>query len=289
MNRTLLVVALALAALCSAAAQKIRQITGDAPRYVISVKHAGNPIGDIEIELFPDVAPLHCKNFDSLVAIKFYDGTAFHRVIPGFMIQGGDPNSRSGPESTWGFGDPSQKTVPAEFSSKPHLRGIISGARLGNDINSFTSQFFICVADARHLDGQYTVHGQVVKGMNVVDSVVNLPRLPGNSNRPVKKVEMTIVKSAPSGVQETETDDAVGIFPNPTNGNLWFSAGNGGFTVVEYRIFDVAGTVYAQQSGLRLPVGEFTVAMPDLPAGVYALWLRDAEGKGRRLRFVVQP
>ena len=130
-----LTVSLVLAAICCGNAQEITQISGDNPHYVISVTHGGNAIGQIELELFPDIAPLHCKNFDSLVAIKFYDGLAFHRVVPGFVIQGGDPNSRNKPESTWGQGDPSQKKVPAEFSTKSHLRGIMSAARLGNDIN----------------------------------------------------------------------------------------------------------------------------------------------------------
>ena len=103
-------------------------------------------------------APFHVANFDSLVNVHFYDSTAFHRVIPGFMIQGGDPNSRSGPIATWGFGDPSQPTVNAEFSAARHLRGIVSAAR-DADKNSANSQFFICVADAACLKGEYSVYG----------------------------------------------------------------------------------------------------------------------------------
>jgi len=87
------------------------------PQYVIHVKSGGNTVGDIIIETYPEVAPLTCKNFDSLVSINFYNGTAFHRVIPGFMIQGGDPNTKSKPRNTWGMGDPSQTTVPAELVS----------------------------------------------------------------------------------------------------------------------------------------------------------------------------
>ncbi len=128
--------------------------TKKGPRYVISVTHQGKQVGTITLELFPDVAPKHCANFDSLVAAGFYDGTAFHRVIPGFMIQGGDPNSKNKPKNTWGTGDPSQKTVPAEFSDITHARGILSTARKGNDINSATSQFFIMVKDTPQLDGQ---------------------------------------------------------------------------------------------------------------------------------------
>jgi peptidyl-prolyl cis-trans isomerase B (cyclophilin B) len=147
-------------------------------------------MGKIELELFPDVAPKHCHNFDSLVAVKFFDGTAFHRVIPGFMIQGGDPNSKDKPKNTWGMGAPGQTTVPAEFNSTKHVRGILSAART-NDPNSATSQFFICVADAPHLDGQYTVYGKVVTGMDVVDKIVDVPK---DGSAPKEKVEMKITK-----------------------------------------------------------------------------------------------
>lgn len=143
------------------------------------------------IELFPDIAPKHVANFDSLVSIGFYNGTAFHRVIPNFMIQGGDPNSKTKPRDQWGFGDPSQKRIPAEFNSIAHRRGIISAART-SDPNSATSQFFICVADAPWLDRQYTVFGRVLEGMEVADQIVNVPR--DQRDNPIDKVEMTIVK-----------------------------------------------------------------------------------------------
>lgn len=163
----------------------------DRPQYVISVTQAGKPLGEIVVELFPDVAPQHCANFDSLVSIGFYDGTAFHRVIPNFMIQGGDPNSKDKPRETWGMGDPSQKRVPAEFSKVPHKRGILSAAR-SNDPNSATSQFFICVADCPWLDGKYSVFGQVVSGMDVADKIVNAER--DKRDNPLEKIEMTIKK-----------------------------------------------------------------------------------------------
>ncbi|MBM2813244.1 MAG: ppiB [Ignavibacteria bacterium] len=162
------------------------------PQYVISLTQAGKPLGDIVIELFPETAPLHCKNFDSLVSVKFYDGTAFHRVIPGFMIQGGDPNSKSKPRETWGVGEPGQKTVKAEFSDISHKRGILSTARKGNDINSATSQFFIIVADSPFLDKQYTVFGQVVTGMEIADIIVSSER-DGRDN-PKEKIEMQVKK-----------------------------------------------------------------------------------------------
>jgi peptidyl-prolyl cis-trans isomerase B (cyclophilin B) len=159
-------------------------------QYVISVTQKGKSLGNIIIETWPDVAPKMCRNFDSLVSIKFYNGTAFHRVIPGFMIQGGDPNSKNKPRDTWGQGDMWQKKIPAEFSKIKHTRGILSTAREGNDINSASSQFFIMVADKPHLDGKYTIFGTVLKGMDVADKIVNSPRDAGDN--PNDKIEMTI-------------------------------------------------------------------------------------------------
>lgn len=160
------------------------------PKYEITVTSNGNELGKIVVELFPDVAPKHVHNFDSLVAIKFYDGTAFHRVIPDFMIQGGDPNSKDKPRSTWGIGDPSQTKVPAEFNDVNHVRGILSAARSQNP-NSATSQFFIMHKDAPHLDGQYTAYGQVVTGIEVVDLVCEQPK---EGSSPIDKIEMKICK-----------------------------------------------------------------------------------------------
>lgn len=159
------------------------------PQYQILTKRAGVLLGNINVELFPAIAPNHTKNFDSLVSTQFYDSTAFHRVIPGFMIQGGDPNSRSGPKSTWGYGNASQPTVNAEFSVASHQRGILSAARSAN-INSATSQFFICVAPATWLDGQYSIYGRVTSGMNIVDTIVSEPR--DVNNNPIQKIEMFV-------------------------------------------------------------------------------------------------
>lgn len=162
------------------------------PRYEITVTQEGTELGKIVLETYPEAAPKHSANFDSLVEAKFYNGTAFHRVIPGFMIQGGCPNSKDKPKNMWGYGDPSQTTVPAEFSATmSHKRGIISAAR-SQDPNSASSQFFICVADATFLDGQYSIFGEVISGMDVADKVVNSPR-DGNDN-PLKKIEMKIVR-----------------------------------------------------------------------------------------------
>jgi len=145
------------------------------PRYSILTKRAGVTIGNIEVELYPTIAPMHVRNWDSLVAEHFLDTTLFHRVVPGFVIQGGDPNTKHGPKSTWGFGQAWQKNVNAEFNPISHQRGIISAAR-DNDINSANSQFFICIAAATHLDGQYTAYGKVTNGMNIADNIVSSPR-----------------------------------------------------------------------------------------------------------------
>jgi cyclophilin family peptidyl-prolyl cis-trans isomerase len=175
--------------------QSFSQFTGiytGKPTFDILVKRSGNYLGTVNVELFPNIAPNHVRNFDSLVSEQFFDSTAFHRVIPGFMIQGGDPNSRHGDISTWGFGDPSQPTVDAEFSVARHLRGILSAAR-DSDTNSANSQFFICVATASWLNGQYSVYGQVTGGMNYVDSIVNSPR-DANDN-PLQKIEMFVTRT----------------------------------------------------------------------------------------------
>ena len=160
------------------------------PRFQILTTQSNATLGIINVELFPTVAPRHVRNFDSLVSQQFYDTTAFHRVVPGFVIQGGDPNSKSGPVSTWGYGQPWQPTVKAEFTVAKHERGILSAARSSN-INSATSQFFICVAAATNLNGLYSIYGRVTSGMNIVDQIVNSPTVTG-TQRPVNKVEMFV-------------------------------------------------------------------------------------------------
>lgn len=130
--------------------------------------------GEIHIRFFPDVAPNHVKNFLDLAQKGFYNGTKFHRVIPGFMIQGGDPNTKDGDPSTWGTGG-AGSNVRAEFSSTPHRRGIVSMARSSSP-DSASSQFFIVVKDSNFLDNQYTVFGEVTQGMEVADAIVNAPR-----------------------------------------------------------------------------------------------------------------
>ncbi len=140
--------------------------------------HMGD-MGDIQIELFPKVAPNTVNNLISLVQSGFYDGTIFHRVIPGFMVQGGDPagTGMGGPGYSI-FGEFSQNGFPNDLK---HTRGVISMAR-SQSPNSAGSQFFIMVANAAHLDGAYAAFGQVIAGMEIVDQIVSTPR--NNMNRP---------------------------------------------------------------------------------------------------------
>ena len=131
-------------------------------------------LGNIQFELLPDVAPETVRNFIKLAKSGFYDGTLFHRVIPKFMIQGGDPNTKESDKSTWGTGGPGYN-IKAEFNSRSHLRGIVSMAR-SSDPDSAGSQFFIVTSDSTFLDREYTVFGQVADGMEVADKIANLPR-----------------------------------------------------------------------------------------------------------------
>jgi peptidyl-prolyl cis-trans isomerase B (cyclophilin B) len=162
--------------------------THESQAITIHTQVNGEPWGAIHLKLFPDVAPNHVQNMVKLAKEKFYDGTTFHRVIPNFMIQGGDPNSKDHDRSRHGMGGPGHR-VNAEFSSKPHKRGTLSMAR-SQDPNSAGSQFFICVADSSFLDGQYTVFGEVVSGMETVDRIVSAKR-DANDN-PLDRIEMTM-------------------------------------------------------------------------------------------------
>jgi peptidyl-prolyl cis-trans isomerase B (cyclophilin B) len=130
--------------------------------------------GDITIQLFPDIAPKTVESFQKLIESGFYDGIKFHRIIPGFMIQVGDPNTKTEDRSTWGQGGPGF-TIPAEISQMKHTRGMLSMAHPG-DPNKAGSQFFIVVKDTPHLDSKYTIFGKVVEGMEVVDAIVSQPR-----------------------------------------------------------------------------------------------------------------
>jgi peptidyl-prolyl cis-trans isomerase B (cyclophilin B) len=144
--------------------------------------------GNIDLRFFPQVAPNHVHNFIDLAKKGFYDGTTFHRVIPGFMIQGGDPNTKNPDRSRHGMGGPGH-TIKAEFNEKPHKRGTLSMARAENP-DSAGSQFFLCVADAAFLDGKYTVFGEVVSGMDVADKIVSQAR--DKMDNPIEPVEMKV-------------------------------------------------------------------------------------------------
>lgn len=157
---------------------------GKAPRAIITTK-----FGQMELVFFRELAPKHVESFLNLAKKGFYNGTLFHRVIPGFMIQGGDPNTKDpSKRHLYGMGGPGY-TLPAEFNRIPHERGIVSAARSA-DPNSAGSQFFIMVGKAPSLDGQYTVFGEVVKGIEVADKIVGQPRDPRDN--PLERVEMTV-------------------------------------------------------------------------------------------------
>ena len=157
---------------------------GKAPRAIIKTK-----FGEMKLVFFPDLAPKHVESFLNLARKGFYDGTIFHRVIPGFMIQGGDPNTKDpSNRQSYGNGGPGY-TLPAEFNRIPHERGIVSAARAA-DPNSAGSQFFIVIDKAPHLDGKYTVFGEVERGMDVADKIVQQPR--DRRDNPLERVEITV-------------------------------------------------------------------------------------------------
>ena len=146
--------------------------------------------GTITLKFFPELAPGHVKNFLELAKSGFYDGTVFHRVIAGFMIQGGDPISKDpAKRAAYGAGGPGY-TIKAEFNEKPHKRGILSMARMQAP-DTAGSQFFICVKDSPFLDRQYTVFGEVLSGMEVADKIIALPQDP-RTNNPNERVEIKV-------------------------------------------------------------------------------------------------
>ncbi len=155
---------------------KLDQYTSHPKRRLVIVTKQGT----IKLVLFEKAAPNHVANIIKLADSHFYDGTYFHRVIPGFMIQGGDPNTKDNDYSNDGHGNNGSNRLKAEFSDIHHSRGILSMARTP-DPNSASCQFYICVADAGFLDKQYTVFGQVTDGMDVVDKIVNLPDASGKT------------------------------------------------------------------------------------------------------------
>ncbi len=160
-------------------------MTAAAPRAILETK-----FGEIELEFLNDKAPGHVKNFVDLAKKGAYDGTTFHRVIPGFMIQGGDPTTADpkAPRQRHGTGGPGY-TIKAEFNDTPHKRGVLSMAR-AQDPDSAGCQFFICVADSNFLDRQYTAFGRVVRGMEAVDKIVASPR--DSRDNPNERIDMKV-------------------------------------------------------------------------------------------------
>ena len=174
---------------------------------VISTKY-----GDMIVEFYPDVAPMHVESFAALANEKYFDGTTFHRVIPDFVIQGGDPNSKLENRSLHGTGgragkffgigdenDSSTWLIPQEFNSIAHEKGVLSMART-NDPNSASSQFFVCHGDPSFLDNNYTVFGKVIQGLEVIDSIANVEK--DMNDNPLEKIEMTVKMMKRSEVLE---------------------------------------------------------------------------------------
>lgn len=150
--------------------------------------------GEMVLEFWPDVAPKHVENFKTLAQKGFYDGTCFHRVIPGFMIQGGDPLTKDpSKEEIWGTGDPGYK-IKAEFNDKSHVRGVLSMAR-SQDPDSAGSQFFICHGSPTQLDHQYTAFGKLIKGDDVLEKIATTPTHP--PDRPNKRMGVESIKIVP--------------------------------------------------------------------------------------------
>jgi peptidyl-prolyl cis-trans isomerase B (cyclophilin B) len=190
-----LMLACALPLVAAQPAGKGKKVARD---YANTIATLQTDMGDIQIKFFYDKAPKHVENFVELASKGFYDGTLFHRVIPGFMIQGGDPNTKKPEDPMHPYGTGGSETkLKAEFNDTPHKRGIVSMAR-SSDPNSASSQFFIVVKDSNFLDGQYSAFGEVISGMETADKIANAPR--GANDRPnqpihIKKVLLSQAKS----------------------------------------------------------------------------------------------
>ena len=157
--------------------------------------------GEMTVKFWPDVAPKTVENFKNLARKGFYDGTAFHRIVKGFMIQGGDPLSKKD-DPMVGTGGPGYK-VKAEFNDRPHVRGVLSMARSA-DPDSAGSQFFICLADARFLDRQYTAFGELVSGDEVLEKIGNTPTNAGGGgekSKPTRRVGVESISIQPGAAE----------------------------------------------------------------------------------------
>lgn len=180
----------------------IEKDDSESKKSMVDVAVISTSFGDMVIEFFEGAAPKHVESFKLHARNGFYDGAIFHRVIPGFMIQGGDPNTKGDNKATYGTGGHAAKyygiglaeekntwSLPAEFNNIKHKRGIVSMAR-SNDPNSGGSQFFICAGEVNHLNGKYTVFGQVIEGDEIIDQIINLPR--DARDNPNRRVEMKV-------------------------------------------------------------------------------------------------
>jgi peptidyl-prolyl cis-trans isomerase B (cyclophilin B) len=265
---------LLVSALCISQAVVAQTITES---YVIAVTQNGKSMGTIEFKLLPEIAPKHAAFMVARIAEQYYNGSAFHRVIPGFMIQGGDPNSKDKARNTWGTGGYPVK-VPAEFNSRPHLRGIMSAART-SDPNSFGGQFFICVAAAPWLDGQYTVFGEVIAGMSTVDLIVNAKR--DAADNPIDKISMTITQKVTS-VSEGDEIESVLVYPTPTHDEMTISLAAPSLVTLA----NVSGVTVKQ---MQLDAGTTTVSVSDLPCGAYVLMTESAQGVTARPILITAP
>ncbi len=159
--------------------------------------------GELSFEFFDDLAPGHVENFLKLAGQGFYDGTCFHRVIPGFMIQGGDPNTKQKDASSWGTGGPGYK-IKAEFNATHHERGVLSMARSAHP-DSAGSQFFVVHGDAGFLDGKYTAFGRLTAGFEALDAIASAPcQAGGEGSRPKNPVRIRKVTIRRAGAEAEE-------------------------------------------------------------------------------------
>lgn len=174
--------------------------------------------GEMVLEFWPDVAPKTVANFIKLAKAKFYDGTAFHRVVKGFMIQGGCPNTRESPlESPWGAGGPGY-TIGPEFGDRKHLRGVVSMGLRPGDVNSAGSQFFICLDEKESLDGSYTAFGRLIRGDDVLEALGAAPTKAASGGEdeksfPIERLGVETIRIVP---RDTLTENSTAnINPHP--------------------------------------------------------------------------
>ena len=197
MKLSILAVALLLSSALFAAEENKENPPMNASNEVAVIKTSE---GDMVVQFWNDAAPNTIENFKKLARSGFYDGTIFHRIVKGFMIQGGDPNSKDlGKESSYGEGGPGYK-IKAEFNDRSHEHGVISMAR-SSDPDSAGSQFFICLASVPRLDHQYTIFGRLIKGDDVLEKIGDMPvtrSSKGENSKPTKRVVIETIKIVPA-------------------------------------------------------------------------------------------